>query len=517
MKQLVKITKSQITEKGVQSLADRPNASAQYGVGGLSPQQLKLWFDKLATFLAEKINEVYDTISAADAADYIRLALDDYGVESLGDLVEAMLSGDFANKILQVFPSANSFATVPLQKYINDAAQAISENAEAIEDLQNDKLDKVTSAASYRRAYIIDTDGKQKVIYISDAPLSGAIPVFVGDGQINVAVPAESAHAANKGYVDQRDRFLASTIEISVDKSNYLMTLRLKNTAGSVLSTAQVDLPLESVIVSGEYANGTLTLKLIEGNEVKIDISDVIDGLVNTVTHEAAVSALNKRIDDANLEHDTLVQEIELSKIYAHAAYHAEESETARSYTKGGKIDRHFRIIEKTGGTSLSVTMDSNYKLSIALKNRSGEVLSEGMVDLPIESLITSASYKNKVLTLKFQSGNTLAVNISDLISGLVPDSRKVNGKALSGDITLTAEDVGAYPKSETFSRTETSAAIDKAKTALQTEIDGKQAVGFAYQSVESEKAGGYTKGGEIDRELRAIKKRLSSLEPETT
>ena len=511
MKQLVKITKSQITEKGVQSLADRPNASAQYGVGGLSPQQLKLWFDKLATFLAEKINEVYDTISAKDAADYIRLALDDYDVESLGDLVEAMLSGDFANKILQVFPSANSFATVPLQKYINDAAQAISENAEAIEDLQNDKLDKVTSAASYRRAYIIDTDGKQKVIYISDAPLSGAIPVFVGDGQINVAVPAESAHAANKGYVDQRDRFLASTIEISVDKSNYLMTLRLKNTAGSVLSTAQVDLPLESVIVSGEYADGTLTLKLIEGNEVKIDISDVIDGLVNTVTHEAAVSALNKRIDDA------LVQEIELSKIYAHAAYHAEESETARSYTKGGKIDRHFRIIEKTGGTSLSVTMDSNYKLSIALKNRSGEVLSEGMVDLPIESLITSASYKNKVLTLKFQNGNTLAVNISDLISGLVPDSRKVNGKALSDDITLTAEDVGAYPKSETFSRTETSAAIDKAKAALQTEIDGKQAVGFAYQSVESEKAGGYTKGGEIDRELRAIKKRLSSLEPETT
>lgn len=132
MKQLAKITKSQITEKGVQSLADRPNASAQYGVGGLSPQQLKLWFDKLATFLAEKINEVYDTISATDAADYIRIALDDYDVESLGDLVEAMLSGDFANKILQVFPSANSFATVPLQKYINEAAQAISENAEAI-------------------------------------------------------------------------------------------------------------------------------------------------------------------------------------------------------------------------------------------------------------------------------------------------------------------------------------------------------------------------------------------------
>lgn len=517
MKQLAKITKSQITEKGVQSLADRPNASAQYGVGGLSPQQLKLWFDKLAAFLAEKINEVYDTISATDAADYIRIALDDYDVESLGDLVEAMLSGDFANKILQVFPSANSFATVPLQKYINEAAQAISENAEAIEDLKSDKLDKVTSAANYRRAYIIDTDGTQKVIYISDAPLSGAIPVFVGDGQINVAIPTADTHATSKGYVDQRDRFLGSTVEISIDKSSYILTIRLKNTAGSILSTAQVDLPLESVIVGGEYADGTLTLKLIEGNDIKIDISDMIDGLVNTVTHEAAVSALNKRIDDTNNEHNALVQEIELSKIYAHAAYHAEESETARNYTKGGKIDRHFRVIEKSTATSLSLTMDSDYKLTVALKNHNGEVLSEGMVDLPIESLITSASYKNKVLTLKFQSGNTLAVNISDLISGLVPDSRAINGKALSADITLTAEDVGAYSKSETYSRAETSAAINNAKTALQTEIDNKQAVGFAYQSVESEKASGYTKGGEIDRELRAIKKRLSDLEPETT
>lgn len=517
MKQLVKITKSQITEKGVQSLADRPNASAQYGVGGLSPQQLKLWFDKLATFLAEKINEVYDALSAEDAADYIRLALNDYEIESLAELVDAMLSGDFASKILKVLPSVNSLSTVTLQNYINSAAQAISENAESIENLQSNKLDKISSSASYRRAYIIDTDGTQKTVYISDTPLSGAIPVFVGDGQITVAVPAESAHAANKGYVDQRDRFLASTVEISMDKSTYLMTIRLKNTAGSILSTAQVDLPLESVIVGGEYANGTLTLKLIEGNDINIDISDVVDGLVNTVTHEAAVTALNARIDNANNEHSALVQEIELSKIYAHAAYHAEEAETSRNYTKGGKIDHHFKIIEKSAASSLSLTMDSDYKLTITLKNRSGEVLSEGMVDLPIESLITDASYKNKVLTLKFQSGQTLNVSIADIISGLVPETRKVNGKALSADITITASDVGAYAKNETYSRTEIATQINTATTAVQAAIDEKQAVGFSYQSAEAEKAGGYTKGGEIDRELRAIKKRLSSLEPETT
>ena len=55
-KTLQKITSTQITKNGVQALATRPNNSAQYGQGGLSSLELKLWFDKLATFLAGKIN-----------------------------------------------------------------------------------------------------------------------------------------------------------------------------------------------------------------------------------------------------------------------------------------------------------------------------------------------------------------------------------------------------------------------------------------------------------------------------
>ena len=86
MKQLTSISKSQIISKGVQSLADRPNASAQYGAGGLSSTQLKLWFDKLATFLAEKINELQTTLASEEAADYIRIPLEHFGVESLKDI-----------------------------------------------------------------------------------------------------------------------------------------------------------------------------------------------------------------------------------------------------------------------------------------------------------------------------------------------------------------------------------------------------------------------------------------------
>ncbi len=346
-KKLSNITAKQITDRGIQALANRPNASAQYGVGGLSPTQLKLWFDKLATFIAEKINELQNTISADDAATYIRLLLDEYGVENLNDLVKSFENGTFAERILRVLPSANAFARVSLQQFINDMALLVSENAECIADLDQNKLNKVTDSAKYRRAYIIDTDGTQKVIYISDTPLSGGIPIFVGEGQIAVAVPVDNIHAANKGYVDQQDRFLGSTVEISIDKSTYIMTLRLKNTAGSILSTATVDLPLESTVIGGSYDNGKLTLSLMGGTSVKIDVSDIIDGLVNTSTYIKDLTALNTRIDDTNAILHVFKKEVDQKEIYAHSAFYAVESESARNYTKGGNIDRELRAIKK--------------------------------------------------------------------------------------------------------------------------------------------------------------------------
>ncbi|MBQ8372044.1 MAG: hypothetical protein IJX38_03800 [Clostridia bacterium] len=135
MQKLVNISKNQISSKGVQSLADRPNANAQYGVGGLSSTQLKLWFDKLASFLAEKINELQTTLASDTAADYIRIPLDAFGVGSLKDLVDSFSSGDFANKILRLNPSAAISTTQTLQAIINDIAQAIAEHYESIEDI----------------------------------------------------------------------------------------------------------------------------------------------------------------------------------------------------------------------------------------------------------------------------------------------------------------------------------------------------------------------------------------------
>lgn len=101
-----------------------------------------------------------------------------------------------------------------------------------------------------------------------------------------------------------------------------------------------------------------------------------------------------------------------------------------------------YSLITETGA-SLTMTVDSNYDLVVSLLDKDGNVLSTQDVDLPVESMIVNASYANGVLTLTLQNGQTLNVDISDIVSGLVPETRTVNGHALSQDISLTASDLG--------------------------------------------------------------------------
>ena len=538
-KTLQKITSTQITKNGVQALATRPNNSAQYGQGGLSPLELKLWFDKLATFLAGKINEIQDAICGEDAESYIRVVLDDYGVKTLKDLTEAFTSGDFANKILKLYPSAAATTKQTLQVIINSLAAQISSNDTDIANLGNKKLDKVTATNTYKRAYIIMPDGSQATVLISESPLAGAIPLYNAKNQLFCAIPTAVNGAANKGYTDAQDLLLGSQIDLTIDKSTYKMKAVLKNFEGTVLSESkEIDLPLEQMIIKGSYNAATkkLTLTLrnnqegVDNNSIEIDISDLIDGLVSEtrtingkpLSGDIVLSAAD--VGAYKKSETYSMSEIDQKEIYAHAAFWAEESEHARNYTKGGGIDRKFKLYDNilaAAGFSIGVSLNtSNYQLTIFLKNSEGKVLSSDMVDLPIESLISNGSYKNGILTLTLQSGSVINIDVSSLISGLVADSRKINGKPLTADIVLTAADVGAaasgdvYKKMETYSNTEINKKVSDACQELRVTIENEhQNVGSSYYSVEAEKAAGYTKGGEIDKAIKSIKDRLTSLE----
>lgn len=394
----------------------------------------------------------------------------------------------------------------------------IINNAQDIVTLFADKVDKDKTTASTQRVYAISTTGAQIRRKLVETPTDGEIPIYLSGGRIPVGVPVNGNDATPREYVETRLLEMGAYIDFSIDPSTYKMTLQLKNESGTVLSQGVVDLPLESMILGAKYANGVLSLNIktadgsMNNTVIDVNISDLISGLVSDATFNAEVGRLDGRIDNANIDHEALVQEVAQKEIYAHAAFHSEEAETARNYTKGGKIDKKFREVESLGGVGLSLSMDSDYKLTVKLLNKKGEVVSSGMVDLPIESLITKASYSNKILTLTFQSGDTLKVDISSIITGLVSESRTINGHALTADIVLTASDVGAYGKTETYNKTEMSNLLGSAKQELLVAIEEHQVVGYAFSSSEAEKASGYIKGGQIDKAIIGLDKRLKAL-----
>lgn len=106
----------------------------------------------------------------------------------------------------------------------------------------------------------------------------------------------------------------------------------------------------------------------------------------------------------------------------------------------------NYTVKDETG-TDIEVLLNStDQKLTISLKNIDGTVISSKAVDFPIEQLVMSVEYveADKDLKITLQNGTVTRVPLDAIIDGLVSNTRKINGKALSSDITLTQDDIAS-------------------------------------------------------------------------
>lgn len=128
-------------------------------------------------------------------------------------------------------------------------------------------------------------------------------------------------------------------------------------------------------------------------------------------------------------------------------------------------------------GTNIQLTIDSsNYLMTLKLLNSDGQVLSTQTIDFPIESMVVNANYSDGTLTLTLQNGQTLDVDISSIISGLVPETRKINGKSLNADIILKTSDIennSGYIKNTDYAST-TRAGLVKLSNVYGTSVGGQ-------------------------------------------
>ena len=100
---------------------------------------------------------------------------------------------------------------------------------------------------------------------------------------VNITVPTT---AADVSALPASTKYGAS-LTLSIDSTTYVVTAQLKDQDGNNIGTAQtIDLPLESVVVSGSYdaTNKKIILTLQSGSTVEFSVADLVSGLQTEIT-----------------------------------------------------------------------------------------------------------------------------------------------------------------------------------------------------------------------------------------
>ena len=120
------------------------------------------------------------------------------------------------------------------------------------------------------------------------------------DSEVNITVPT----TANDVNALPNTTKYAASLSLSINQTTYVVTAQLKDQDGNNLGTAgTIDLPLESVVVSGEYdsVNKKIILTLQDGTTIDIPVADLVAGLQSEITSTNKLDA--DLVDDSTSAH----------------------------------------------------------------------------------------------------------------------------------------------------------------------------------------------------------------------
>ena len=133
---------------------------------------------------------------------------------------------------------------------------------------------------------------------------------ILGAGNIDITQPTKTSDLTNdSGFINKDVNDLThytlavdagSFIDLDINSTTYVVTLSLKNSSGTVISSDSIDLPLESVVVNGEYdsINKKIVLTLQGGSSIDIPVGDLVAGLQTEITSDNKLSS--DLVDDTN-------------------------------------------------------------------------------------------------------------------------------------------------------------------------------------------------------------------------
>lgn len=150
---------------------------------------------------------------------------------------------------------------------------------------------------------------RENIGAVSEAELSQALEPYALQDGTYAGLSAGHASTADRATGDENGNriisFYGHDLTLSINPQTYVMTITLVSEDGTVLATRSIDLPLESMVVSGTYDEATkeVVLTLQNGQQVRFSVADLVDGLASqaaldeeTQAREAADAALERAI-----------------------------------------------------------------------------------------------------------------------------------------------------------------------------------------------------------------------------
>lgn len=296
-----KINEKDFESRLVKNLADRPNATSTYGVGGMSAKQLKEWFDNSAHFLKDKINAIIEALGGVEALTNIRIT-DESGKEvSAKEWIE--------NKLL-VASLENPGSKIDISSWVESANKLMSENAAKVgfTDYATCSKAGVVKVNQGSSTNIGITDGLIKVLkateehiaargenytdyvlaasktnHIVKAALTDENKLVLSDDEKATArktLGAASTEDVNGMHLALSDglnkantRTDGLKIVLDYDSELYKFKLRLVDKDGVDQSvTNEIDLPLESVVIDVIIPDDGENFVLVLNNGKRIEI-----------------------------------------------------------------------------------------------------------------------------------------------------------------------------------------------------------------------------------------------------
>lgn len=283
------------------------------------------------------------------------------------------------------------------------------------------------------------------------------------------------------------------SIGLSLNSQDFKLTITLRDQNGNALSSKMVDLPLETMVVSGRYdtTNRAIVLTLQNGNAIDIPVGDLVRGLqptlvsgvnIKTINHQSILGSGNINIQggggsgvqsDWN-ETDTESEAYIKNKPTIPAAQiqsdWEQDDSDAKDYIKNKPT------IPDVSGKADKATTLAGYGITDAK-------IDSGVITLGNNTITPLTSFTETDPTVPSWAKASSKPSYTASEVGAVPTTRTVNGKALSADITLSASDVNALPGSTVIPDAQIQSDWNQTNTSAKDYIKNKPTISAQVQS----------------------------------